>query len=146
MKIVIIVLQVARRRLSRLLFALNVKSSCAMLVSTPTSKNTLSTQEDMRKVVPYFECVCRRVKITKEHTIKPKDSAPSQLALPLSAAEASELMCAQHPGEQLKLFCDTCDRMTCRDCQLVEHKDHRYFFVEEAGLKVGHYIFASLLP
>lgn len=24
------------------------------------------------------------------------------------------------------MFCETCDRLTCRDCQLLKHKDHKY--------------------
>lgn len=82
-----------------------------------------------------WEYLSRRVKITKEHTIKPKDSA-SSLVTSQPTPEASGLMCSQHPGEQLKLFCDTCDHMTCRDCQLLEHKDHQYYFIDEAGQRV----------
>ena len=72
------------------------------------------------------------MKITKEHTIKPKDCGAAAPAL----VEESPKTCALHPGEPLKLFCDTCDRLTCRDCQLLEHKDHRYFFLEEGANKV----------
>lgn len=36
------------------------------------------------------------------------------------------VFCPVHKQEQLKLFCETCDRLTCRDCQLLEHKEHRY--------------------
>lgn len=33
--------------------------------------------------------------------------------------------------EKLSLFCETCDRLTCRDCQLVDHRDHKYKFANE---------------
>nr|XP_021138144.1 transcription intermediary factor 1-beta [Columba livia] len=33
--------------------------------------------------------------------------------------------CAAHPGEMLVFFCDTCDTLTCHDCQLSGHKDHQ---------------------
>lgn len=33
--------------------------------------------------------------------------------------------CGIHKQEPVKLFCETCDLLTCRDCQLVRHKDHR---------------------
>ena len=39
-------------------------------------------------------------------------------------------MCQIHPMEQLKLYCCTCHKMTCRDCQLLEHKDHKYQFLQ----------------
>lgn len=35
--------------------------------------------------------------------------------------------CRVHPSEALKLFCFTCSQLTCRDCQLMAHKNHRYF-------------------
>lgn len=35
------------------------------------------------------------------------------------------MFCDIHKQEVLKLFCETCDLLTCRDCQLVRHKDHR---------------------
>ncbi|KFP76502.1 Transcription intermediary factor 1-beta, partial [Apaloderma vittatum] len=40
--------------------------------------------------------------------------------------------CAVHEREPLALFCDTCDALTCRDCQLGAHKDHQYQFLEDA--------------
>lgn len=36
------------------------------------------------------------------------------------------MFCDIHKQEPLKLFCETCDLLTCRDCQLVKHKDHKY--------------------
>ncbi|KTF84864.1 hypothetical protein cypCar_00041507, partial [Cyprinus carpio] len=35
------------------------------------------------------------------------------------------VFCPVHKQEALKLFCETCDTLTCRDCQLLEHKEHR---------------------
>lgn len=29
------------------------------------------------------------------------------------------------------MFCETCDKLTCRDCQLVDHRDHKYKFAHE---------------
>lgn len=31
------------------------------------------------------------------------------------------------------MFCETCDQLTCRDCQLVAHRDHKYQFVSDAS-------------
>lgn len=33
--------------------------------------------------------------------------------------------------EKLNLYCQTCDQLTCRDCQLIEHREHKYKFSEE---------------
>ncbi|KAK5879477.1 hypothetical protein CesoFtcFv8_022589 [Champsocephalus esox] len=40
--------------------------------------------------------------------------------------------CRLHPSEPLRLFCFTCKVLTCRDCQLTAHMNHRYQFVSEA--------------
>ncbi|XP_008944123.1 PREDICTED: tripartite motif-containing protein 66, partial [Merops nubicus] len=48
--------------------------------------------------------------------------------------EASELslFCPVHTHEPLKLFCETCDTLTCRSCLLTEHKEHRFRHLNEA--------------
>lgn len=33
--------------------------------------------------------------------------------------------CRLHPSEPLKIFCFTCNQLTCRDCQLMSHMNHR---------------------
>uniref|UniRef100_A0A3P8V0V2 E3 ubiquitin-protein ligase TRIM33 n=1 Tax=Cynoglossus semilaevis TaxID=244447 RepID=A0A3P8V0V2_CYNSE len=67
----------------------------------------------------------QRVKITKDHKIHTKEDADA-------ASGQRPVFCPVHKQETLKLFCETCDTLTCRDCQLLEHKEHRYQFLEEA--------------
>uniref|UniRef100_A0A674P999 RING-type E3 ubiquitin transferase n=1 Tax=Takifugu rubripes TaxID=31033 RepID=A0A674P999_TAKRU len=74
----------------------------------------------------------QRVKITKDHKIHTKEDAN---AAPESVGASGQrpVFCPIHKQEPLKLFCETCDTLTCRDCQLLEHKEHRlYQFLEEA--------------
>nr|XP_046252592.1 E3 ubiquitin-protein ligase TRIM33 isoform X2 [Scatophagus argus] len=73
----------------------------------------------------------QRVKITKDHKIHTKEDAG---AAPESVGTSGQrpVFCPIHKQEPLKLFCETCDTLTCRDCQLLEHKEHRYQFLEEA--------------
>ena len=66
----------------------------------------------------------RRVKITKEHTIQPKDEANKTDDVSFGNME-KVMLCPLHKNEPLKLYCDTCDKLTCRDCQLLEHKEHK---------------------
>ncbi|XP_013178808.1 PREDICTED: transcription intermediary factor 1-beta-like, partial [Papilio xuthus] len=67
----------------------------------------------------------QRLKITKDHTIKSKEEAVAELqAAQASARSAQDMFCRDHPQERLSLFCETCDRLTCRDCQLQHHRDH----------------------
>ncbi|XP_075711775.1 transcription intermediary factor 1-alpha isoform X3 [Rhinoderma darwinii] len=69
----------------------------------------------------------QRVKFTKDHTVRQKEEVP-----PVGANSQRPVFCPFHKKEQLKLYCETCDKLTCRDCQLQEHKEHRYQFIEEA--------------
>ncbi|GFR97853.1 E3 ubiquitin-protein ligase TRIM33 [Elysia marginata] len=72
----------------------------------------------------------RRVRITKDHTIIPK--AEVNIAVNKSPWE-QQMMCKQHRQEELKFFCERCEKLTCRDCQLMDHKDHKYQFLDQAA-------------
>ncbi|XP_077324881.1 transcription intermediary factor 1-alpha isoform X1 [Lithobates pipiens] len=70
----------------------------------------------------------QRVKFTKDHTVRQKEEVPPAVG----GNSQRPVFCPFHKKEQLKLYCETCDKLTCRDCQLQEHKEHRYQFIEEA--------------
>ncbi|XP_042646248.1 transcription intermediary factor 1-beta isoform X2 [Tyto alba] len=67
----------------------------------------------------------QRVKYTKDHTVRATGSGR------VKEGERA-VYCSVHKDEPLVLFCDTCDTLTCRDCQLNMHKDHQYQFLEDA--------------
>lgn len=69
----------------------------------------------------------QRLKITKDHTIKSKDAAENKS----DKDTKKEIKCQTHPQEILSVYCETCDRLTCRDCQLMEHREHRFKFANE---------------
>ncbi|XP_048780733.1 E3 ubiquitin-protein ligase TRIM33-like isoform X2 [Ostrea edulis] len=79
------------------------------------------------------QCVIahKRVRITKDHTIQSKEEA-KKIEDDANSTPQKIMFCIVHRNEQLKLFCETCDKLTCRDCQLEEHKDHKYQFLSEA--------------
>ena len=54
----------------------------------------------------------------------------SQVTTPNAAASKSPL-CEKHPHELLRLFCEDCEVLVCRDCVLVKHRNHNYCFVDE---------------
>ncbi|XP_017783188.1 PREDICTED: transcription intermediary factor 1-alpha isoform X2 [Nicrophorus vespilloides] len=72
----------------------------------------------------------QRLKITKDHTIKGKEDGIINSQNNVNNA-ITYLLCEQHPNEKLTLFCENCDKLTCRDCQLTEHRDHKYKFTHE---------------
>ena len=56
------------------------------------------------------------------------------------------LRCSKHTEKQLKLFCETCEEMICRDCIVRVHRDHQYDLVRDAFPKHKDVIVASLQP
>ncbi|KAM7074335.1 transcription intermediary factor 1-beta isoform 17-T17 [Ciconia maguari] len=95
---------------------------------TSCEDNALATSYCVECSEPLCEtCVeaHQRVKYTKDHTVRATDSG--------KAKEGERAVyCSVHKHEPLVLFCDTCDTLTCRDCQLNAHKDHQYQFLEDA--------------
>ncbi|XP_045899058.1 transcription intermediary factor 1-alpha isoform X1 [Micropterus dolomieu] len=71
----------------------------------------------------------QRVKFTRDHTIRQKEEMSPEA---VGISTQKPVFCDIHKQEPLKLFCETCDRLTCRDCQLLKHKDHNYQFLEDA--------------
>ncbi|XP_005993667.1 E3 ubiquitin-protein ligase TRIM45 [Latimeria chalumnae] len=76
----------------------------------------------------------RRQKKTASHgTIALKDLKGSGRIL-------RPVLCSLHPPEELKLFCETCDRPVCRDCVVGDHRDHACDFSSAVIHKYGDYV------
>ena len=39
--------------------------------------------------------------------------------------------CEKHDGEVLKILCQSCDKVICRDCIAIDHRDHKFAFIKE---------------
>ncbi|XP_053270728.1 transcription intermediary factor 1-alpha isoform X2 [Pleuronectes platessa] len=117
-----------------------VKDSAEMPSSTmeKSSQVCMSCDDNTEATGYCVECVeflcltCieahQRVKFTRDHTIRQKEEMSPAVGL----STQKPVFCDVHKQEPLKLFCETCDRLTCRDCQLLKHKDHNYQFLEDA--------------
>ncbi|XP_029901887.1 transcription intermediary factor 1-alpha isoform X2 [Myripristis murdjan] len=117
-----------------------VKDSAEVPSSTveKTSQVCMSCDDNTEATGYCVECVeflcvtCieahQRVKFTRDHTIRQKE----EMSPAVGMSTQRPVFCDIHKQEPLKLFCETCDRLTCRDCQLLKHKDHNYQFLEDA--------------
>ncbi|XP_070848094.1 transcription intermediary factor 1-alpha isoform X2 [Chaetodon trifascialis] len=117
-----------------------VKDSAEVPSSTveKTSQVCMSCDDNTEATGYCVECVeflcvtCieahQRVKFTRDHTIRQKE----EMSPAVGISTQKPVFCDIHKQEPLKLFCETCDRLTCRDCQLLKHKDHNYQFLEDA--------------
>jgi hypothetical protein len=48
---------------------------------------------------------------------------------------AEKIRCPKHKQKAIKLFCKTCQTTICRDCIIVDHRQHEYGFVEEVAVE-----------
>ena len=82
----------------------------------------------------------RRGRQTKTHHLisleEVKKSGPSAISRPQ--------LCKEHQGEILKLYCQSCEEVICRDCTIVKHRDHKYTFTKDAYLKSKEEVLKSL--
>ena len=73
--------------------------------------------------------VHKNVPSTKNHTLMTlKDLSTPKTSV---ASVKSSPFCQKHPEEMLKLYCQDCEVLVCRDCVLVTHKSHNYSFVDD---------------
>ena len=82
-----------------------------------------------------FSCVSclkahKNVPATKNHALMTlKDLSVSKRSI---AAPKNSPLCRRHPEELLKLYCQDCEVLVCRDCVFVTHKTHNYSFFDDA--------------
>ena len=60
----------------------------------------------------------RRGKRTKSHKLMSMEDVKSSGITNISRPS----MCEEHEEEMLKLYCQTCEKVICRDCAIVEHR------------------------
>ena len=63
----------------------------------------------------------------------------------LSSPKRMSSRCSKH-GDYLRLYCDTCGKLICRDCTVQLHKDHRYSVITDTFESHKEEILASLKP
>lgn len=83
------------------------------------------------------DCVTahKRVRMTKDHQISSMEEATASKSSNEDGVVPVEmsLYCKHHPKEKLSLFCEKCEVLTCRDCQLLKHQEHKYHFLHDAA-------------
>ena len=71
----------------------------------------------------------RRSRDTKTHTLDTLD----ELRESDTPVIAETICCEKHEGEIIKLYCKTCEETICRDCTIVEHRQHDYVFARDVS-------------
>ena len=77
----------------------------------------------------------KKLKLTRDHNVVMlKDLQQMDRKTGVKSVR-QKLHCDKHKEEPLKLFCNTCEKVICRDCALVKHRQHEYVFVHEHELR-----------
>ena len=53
--------------------------------------------------------------------------------------------CTVH-DEQMKIYCFDCNHLICRDCMMIDHKEHKYDFVKTTAPKTREKLIENLTP
>ena len=75
-------------------------------------------------------------------TLGQVEADAAQLVPPKKVA----MKCSKHPSEELKIYCEICDELICRDCTIKTHRDHQFDLVGDCFTKHRDSIVASLQP
>jgi tripartite motif-containing protein 56 len=83
----------------------------------------------------------KRSRSMKHHELVTVEQLKSNLG-PQNIAE--KIRCPKHKEEVIKLFCKTCQTTICRDCTIVDHRQHEYGFVEEVAVEEKRHLQTNL--
>ncbi|XP_035662104.1 E3 ubiquitin-protein ligase TRIM37-like [Branchiostoma floridae] len=80
------------------------------------------------------ECACahRRGKRTRGHEVIGVAELKEQLINKTGLLKSRSLpICPKHEDEKLKFYCETCKHPICRDCTVLQHKNHTYGYLAD---------------
>ena len=83
----------------------------------------------------------KRSRSTKQHKLLTVEELKSN---PGPQKIADNIHCPKHKDEIVKLFCKTCQTTICRDCTIVDHRQHEYAFVEEVAVEKKQHLQSNL--
>ncbi|XP_032238174.2 tripartite motif-containing protein 45 isoform X2 [Nematostella vectensis] len=69
----------------------------------------------------------KRMRPLQHHTIVSLEEVKSRRPLAMNVI----YYCDKHKGKKLKLFCESCEEVICKDCTVVDHKNHDYLFTSD---------------
>ena len=87
----------------------------------------------------------RKWKKFAEHEIATLGQIEANVA-ELAPPKKVTMKCSKHPSEELKIYCETCNELICRDCTVKAHRDHQFDLVADCFPKNRDAIVASLQP
>ncbi|KAH3756450.1 E3 ubiquitin-protein ligase TRIM71 [Pelomyxa schiedti] len=74
-----------------------------------------------------------RARKTASHNVVTVDQIRTQTSV--TPAEPKPALCSKHPHEELRWYCNTDKSLICRDCTLIDHKNHDFVFSSDLSSK-----------
>ncbi|CAI8033652.1 Tripartite motif-containing protein 45 [Geodia barretti] len=87
----------------------------------------------------------QKMKVFAGHVVASLEDLKKGGAKSIPLKEAPPVACADH-GEPKKLFCFDCDRLICRDCTIIDHRDHKFEFLTKCAPESRKTLRHSLAP
>ena len=93
------------------------------------------------------DCVAihKKIRVFAGHVVASLEDLKKGGVKNIPLKEAPARKCVEH-DKTLKLFCFDCERLTCRDCTIIEHKEHKFEFVKKCAPEGRRRLRESLAP
>ena len=93
------------------------------------------------------ECVKihQKIKTFSGHKVTSLEELKKRKSKEILMKKPSPPTCAVH-DEQMKIYCFDCNRLICRDCTMIDHKEHKYDFVKTSAPKTKEKLIKNLTP
>ena len=135
-------------------FVNNILATMALKNDKPSTKRIFCENCNSEHPVAESRCnVCgiflcqycteshKRYRSTEHHKLLSMEELKSK---PGPQTIAEKIRCQKHKEEVIKLFCKTCQTTICRDCTIVDHRQHEYGFVEEVASSEKEHLQSNL--
>ena len=93
------------------------------------------------------DCVAihKKIRVLAGHVVASLEDLKKGGVKNIPLKEVPARKCAEH-DKTLKLFCFDCERLICRDCTIIEHKEHKFEFVKKCAPNGRRRLRESLAP
>ena len=93
------------------------------------------------------DCVAihKKIRVFAGHVVASLEDLKKGGVKNIPLKEAPTRKCVEH-DKTLKLFCFDCERLICRDCIVIEHKEHKFEFVKKCAPEGRRRLRESLAP
>ncbi len=93
------------------------------------------------------DCVLshKKIRVFSSHEVASLEDLKQGRAKQIAVAEPATKKCSIHE-EPLLIYCYDCDSLICRDCTVIDHRDHKFQFSKVAAPEMKKCLLEDLVP